>query len=259
MKTLRSIVMAAIAVLVSANFVACSKDAIGDPFSTIKKYANEKKLVKIVSENVAYGSTEETVTFKYDNNGRLVETIANGRNSYSEWISVAEYVWTNDAVIYREEETSGNECRIYERKYKISNGLVRKIYDVDEEYPLSYNRDGRYNEDGLLEWNGDKLMCTFGDYMSVYTYGEPCKNGYLPFFSFDSSSLFLAHPELLGVRTKQLPQSCRSTAYYAQNIDPYSSTYEYEFDADGYVTKQKVTEIYESGYTLVFTDNFTWE
>lgn len=261
MKTLRVIVMAVVAVLVSANFVACSKDAISDPFSTVKKYANEKKLTKIVSENVNNEQLEEkTVTLKYDSKGRLVETVTKGKSSYEEWSSVAEYVWTNDAVIYREEEYSGGECRTYECRYKVSKGLVRKLdYGDDNDGSVSYNRDGRYNEGGLLEWDGDKLMCTYGDYMSVYTYGEPCKSGYYPFFSIDGSALFYAHPELLGVRTKQLPVSCRGTAYYAQNLKPYSSTYEYEFNAEGYVTKQKVTEIYESGQIIISTDTFTWE
>lgn len=273
MKILKSIGAAVMAVLVCANFASCSKDAVdgnpsvdGDPFSTVKEYASEKKLTKIVSEYSSYGKTQtQTTAFKYDSDGRLVESVQEGESSNNEeWSGVAEYKWTNTAISYKEKyvykDGHMNIPNTYECRYEVSKGLVREMdYAGDDVESVSYNKDGRYDGEETWEWDGDKLMCTYSDYMSVYTYGEPCKSGYYPFCSIDSSALFYAHPELLGVRTKQLPVSCRSTAYYVQDLKPYSSTYEYEFDAEGYVIKQKTTEVHEDGYTRVYIDSYTWE
>ena len=263
MKRLRFIGVAVIAMFVSANLASCSKDD-GNSSGFVNKYANEKKITKIVSESVAYAQTSRTTTtFKYDSNGRLIETIEEYKSSNNEESrGVAQYTWTNTAVIYKEEceikSTHDNFTETYECKYDLLNGLVRSVdYGDGDSYRLSYNEDGRYDNEGTWEWDGDKLICVLGDYKELYTYDEPCTSGYYPFF--DTDILFSAHPELLGVRTKQLPVSCKASGYYAQNVSPYTSTYEYEFDVEGYITKMIVTRKFDNGSTLTFTDTITWE
>uniref|UniRef100_UPI004056D120 hypothetical protein n=1 Tax=Alistipes sp. TaxID=1872444 RepID=UPI004056D120 len=260
MKRFRFIGMAVMAMLVSANLASCSKED-GNSSGFVNDDANEKKITKIVSESIVYGQTSQaTTTFKYDSNGRLVESIEEHKGS-EEGRSVAEYVWTNNSVIYTEESESKWGSRTYHCKYKLSNGLVRSVdYGDGDSENLSYNEDGRYDNEGTWEWDGDKLMCVFGDYKKLYTYGEPCKSGYYyPIASIDASDLFLAHPQLLGIRTKQLPVSCKGSGYYAQDLSPYTSTYEYEFDAEGYIIKMIVEEKFDNGTINTFTDTITWE
>ncbi|MBP3551068.1 MAG: hypothetical protein J6J57_05430 [Alistipes sp.] len=268
MKKLGFIGMAVMAMLVSANLSSCSKED-GNSSGFVNKYANEKKITKIVSESVTYAQTSRTTTtFKYDSNGRLIETIDEykGPNNQEESRGIAQYTWTNTAVIYTEEYEiksthHGNFTETYKFKYGLSNGLVRSVdYGDGDSENLSYNEDGRYDNEGTWEWNGDKLICVLGDYKVLYTYGEPCKSGYYyPIADIDASALFLAHPELLGVRTKQLPVSCKGSGYYAQDVSPYTSTYEYEFDTEGYIIKTIVTRKFDNGSIHTFTDTITWE
>ncbi len=263
MKRFRFIGMAVMAMLVSANLASCSKED-GNSSGFVNDYANEKKITKIVSESVAYAQTSRTTTtFKYDSNGRLVETIEEYKSSNNEESrGIAQYTWTNTAVIYTEEceikSPHDNFTETYECKYDLSNGLVRSVdYGDGDSENLSYNEYGRYDNEGTWEWDGDKLICVLGDYKVLYTYGEPCKSGYYPFF--DTDILFSAHPELLGVRTKQLPVSSRSIGYYMQDASPYTSTYEYEFDTEGYIIKMIVEEKFDNGTINTFTDTITWE
>jgi hypothetical protein len=44
-----------------------------------------------------------------------------------------------------------------------------------------------------------------------------------------------------------------------QNASPYTSTYEYEFDSEGYITKMVVTERFDDGRVATHTDIVTWE
>lgn len=250
----RFIGVAVIALFVCANFAACSKEATNTP-------AREKRITKIVSEDNFSGDIEEsTITFKYDSRGRLVESTDIGTGYLGGWSSVAKYEWTDTAVIYTEDYLYNDIPYTYEYKYiLLSNGLVGTLdYGAGYSEDLSYNADGRYNADGLWEWEGDKLVCIYDDYMSAYTYGEPCKSGYAPLFTIYGNVLFFAHPELIGARTKQLPIGCTHTGYFNKDAKPYSTTYDYEFDAEGYVTKIVCTNIYDS-YTHIFTDIITWE
>lgn len=245
-------------VFLCAHFAACSK-------ATTDATAREKRITKIVSEYIFNGLTDESsITFKYDSRGRLAESSAMGKSYMSEWSSEwsseVTYKWTDTAIIYTENYEYENIPYVYEWTYiLLSNGLVGTLdYGAGYSEDLSYNADGRYNAFGLWVWEGDKLMCTYSDYMSVYTYGEPCKSGYAPLFTVYDNSLFLVHPELIGVRTKQLPIGCTHTGYFDKEAAPYSTTYEYEFDAEGYVVKIVRTNIFDN-YSHIYTDIFTWE
>ena len=66
----------------------------------------------------------------------------------------------------------------------------------------------------------------------TFTYGESCEKGYYPlipyFMGYRSPTemmLFMAHPEITGMRTKQLPTRMGGI------------TFTYEFDKEGYISK----------------------
>ena len=75
-----------------------------------------------------------------------------------------------------------------------------------------------------------------------------------------SDWLYCAHPELLGLRTKQLPKSATRNRTY--NDTGYKSSitalFSYEFDKDGYISKITIIETYE-GETSTDTYLLTWE
>ena len=253
MKRLRIISVAVMAAFVCANLVACSKETTDVP-------AGKKRITKIVSEDIFNGITDEsTITFKYDSEGRLIESSEKGTSYMSEWSSEIKYKWTDTAIVYTENYEYNNLPYTYEWTCTLlPNGKVGTLNDGYSNEDLTYNEDGRYDASGLWAWEGDKLMCTYSDYMSAYTYGETCKSGYAPLHTIYGSYLLLIHPELIGAQTNQLPISCTHTGYFNKEAQPYSSTYEYEFDSEGYVTKIVRTDTYDS-YTHTFTDIITWE
>ena len=51
-------------------------------------------------------------------------------------------------------------------------------------------------------------------------------------------ALFVAHPELAGIRTTQLPASCTIVDYaYGKETGTETVTFTYEFNNDGYISK----------------------
>ena len=65
----------------------------------------------------------------------------------------------------------------------------------------------------------------------------------------------MAHPELAGIRTSQCPTS--ETYSEGDGYDEYLS-YEYEFDANGYISKALQTYKYRDQEDKS-TITFTWE
>ena len=64
--------------------------------------------------------------------------------------------------------------------------------------------------------------------------------------------LFLAHPELLGLRTTQLPAS---VTYTYDNESPETTSFSYELDKQGYISKITIKEEDFEPYTYTLT----WE
>jgi hypothetical protein len=230
MKTFRFFGMALVAILLCANFISCSKDDSGNSGKS------EKKLVKISIEG------EDFYQFSYNNSGRLVKAI----NCY----------YLNELYNWKNESIDCSENGKYTGTYNLSYGLV--TYYCRPDYPsgyyynyYSYSIDGRIS-DGIV-WDGDKLISMSGwsDYDVTYTYnGTTCKRGYYPLFV--EGSLYMAHPEIFGMKTNQLPASEKGIISW-DKTQTYSTTYDYEFDNEGYITKIKSTTEDGSSYTLVLT------
>ena len=265
MKTFRLVSAALLAVLMCANFASCSKDDdatntdVGgnDEGGNQEVTVSEKKLVKMVSN-------EETYTFSYDDEGRLnsaTETDDDG-DKYS-----YKFVWGDDAVVVKCESTGEYNSYTSTETYTLKNGLVQSYVDDDNDKgTYSYNSSNRlikaeftdhYGYTVNAVWDKDKLVSVnisdkYGSYTpSILTYGETtCKKGYFPLISDIielGDVLFMAHPEIAGMRTNQLPNT------YSPYEEEISMTYEY--DKEGYISKIKMKN--EDGDSDTYT--LTWK
>ena len=220
MKTLRLFVMAFVAILTTVSLASCSKDE--NPEKNEEGVVNnEKKIATFSQGGYSY-------SFKYDDKGRMIEAGFRG--------SVCSFVWKENVikVITADSET-------YD--VMIDNGLIQSdyhwdtfIYDNNNRLLLTGDSDG--NRIRYI-WNEDKLVSISedDDYKYEIIYDGKCKKGYFPFLGTivgDYEMLAFVHPELQGWRTQQLPS--KVTAYYKGKVD-YSSTFTYEFDKDGYISK----------------------
>lgn len=245
---------------------ACSdddNDAPDDPSNGENGVVvSEKKLVKMVAKSDD-DSWSETITFSYDNKGRLTAAKYVDDQGYFE---NSNFVWGNNEIEFTITYESG-----YHKTGTIiiENGLVQSEYENSgDTYNYTYNSSNRLNKviygDGTIEvsaiWDGDKLLSD-GD-GTTFTYGKSCENGYSPTIPVKMSPglcplLFVAHPELAGLRTSQCPTS--ETYSEGDGYDDYWS-FEYEFDANGYISKVLQTYTYSySDQTDKSTITFTWE
>lgn len=262
MKIFRFFGMALAAVCMCVNFAACSKDDDSDGAGGTNggDYTSEKKLAKIVSE-------PWTETFSYDDQGRLIEVVYVREEESSKQTDVYQYIWGDDAilvnmkseVIFSDGYTS-NYTRNF--RYNIGNGRVQSSGDI------KYNNSNRlsqwYTDEYTDEyfWDGDKLMAiNEGDIK--FTYKESCKKGYSPLFVeyiYSEDPLFMAHPEIIGCRTKQLPATITVTwndgPGYGEQTEAIS--YSYKFDNEGYISKITMSDGPSNG-PVVDICYLTWE
>ena len=244
MKTFRLIGAALLAVLMCANFASCSKDDDANTDTGGEDVVvGEKKLVKMVSN-------EETYTFSYDDEGRLNSATYNDSDGD---IENSKFIWGDDAVVVKYEYEDGDGDN-HTETYTLKNGLVQS-WSAD--YHNGYHTEGTYyynSSNRLIKaafthhlgytvnavWDKDKLVSvdTNDTYEAILTYGETCKKGYFPLISDViglGDVLFMAHPEIAGMHTNQLP----NTYSYADD-EEFSLTYEY--DKEGYISKIKMKD-----------------
>ena len=262
MKTFRLIGAALLAVLMCANFASCSKDddaattdgGGNDEGGNQEVTVSEKKLVKMVSN-------EETYTFSYDDEGRLssaTDTDDDG-DKYS-----YKFVWGDDAVVVKYEYATASgytNGKTYTETYTLKDGLVQDWMSDNHSGIYSYNSSNRLIKAEFTHhlgyavyavWDKDKLVSvnTNDTYEAILTYGETCKKGYFPLISDViglGDVLFMAHPEIVGIRTNQLPNT------YSPYDEEISMTYEY--DKEGYISKIKMKN--EDGDSDTYT--LTWK
>lgn len=265
MKTLRMFGMALVAIVLSVSLASCSKNnnpVKGEDGVVV----NEKKLTRIVS------SDDYTFTFTYNNEGKLIESSCGN----SQGNSPLQYTWIDNLIVVNQQPDYIFSIDRY--TIILENGLVQKEYCSSFEFPYTYNSSKKLIENRApfnmthddipvtYAWNGDKLMSiSYTDYSAgnhlhetyKFQYGEDsCKKGYFPLWPYisviNSYELCMAHPEIMGMRTKQLPTglTCLDEDGYV-----YSSSYTYEYDKDGYISK--ITETIEGGDFISYT--LTWE
>lgn len=222
---------------------------------------NEKRLVKIVAEDetTPYYEATWSLTFNYDNQGKVIQM---GYNY--------EYtcIWGDDFIKVLSQD--GNE--IYEIKdWLVQNYIhntLNTIYTYNTKNRLTkIKTESKYDiESFTLRWDNDKLISVTEEQENTYihskeiydytfTYDQTCKKGYFPLYMcylggdkiLNSNDITMVHPELFGLRTKQLP------ATVCGGPESIAETFAYEFDKDGYISKIIVTSReYEWSYTLTW-------
>lgn len=208
--------MALFAVLLSVNFTSCTKD---ENLDGNEDFSNEKKLVKMVGKDDESGKNQEVFTFKYDDKGRLIEST--GSFDFGEHTWTSHYTWKDNVIMIDDDYAIALE-----------NGRIKGNSDDETFIYNSSNRITKYvgkYDTATITWDGDKIVSMYS-YMGAmtFTYGETCKKGYcpiIPYLMFQYDGLSLAHPELFGARSKQLPTMVGGILLT------------YEFDKEGYITK----------------------
>ena len=262
--------MAALAALVSVNFVACNVEGGSNNDGDIDHVDNGgiitsgKQLVKVFGTS---GGSTDTIAFTYDSEGRVVSVVETYTSEEYEGVSSSEiyqFVWGDDAIRVTESSDYSNSVDRY--TYTLANGLIQSDSDGRQ---FAYNKSGRFlkgtSSSGYITnvlWDGDKLVSVEeDDSVGSLTYnGSACKAGYFPFaasvIDFGCELLFMAHPELAGMRTTQLPNTLTwsHTDSYSGSTEEETTTITYEFDNQGYVTKTKMV-----GNNGDYTYELTWK
>ena len=260
--------MALLAVLTCVNFAACSS---GDDDPTEEKgeggiVVYSKKLTKIVADSP---ETKVYTVFTYDNKGRLIKVTE--KEVYGDNIETDTYqfVWDDNAIKVTETNSSSgpgsNFSNTENYTFGLKNGLVQ--YGDSEGYETyTYDSSGRlirYGDEswaGTATWNGNKLMSVSEDDLKgTLTYGTSCPKGYFPLIVLiveagECDYLFMAHPEIAGIRTAKLPSSITWTYTDDNGKASETNTLAYEFDNEGYISKIK-GDVGEGAYTYTLT----WE
>ena len=248
------VMMALVVIVMSAGLTNCE--------SVAEKFAGghttcDKKLRKVVVQD-SEGEGRRTVTFLYDVEGKLSSVTDRSFSSYE---------WGAGKIVRK---SDGNL-----RSYNLNNSqkIVEEIWN-DRKYKCEYY-DGRLSRirseghhDQIFCWNDDKLIkcesARRGETSIIsFCYGSTTCKGYCPLFCF-AGELSLAHPELYGCVTNQLPYK----HVEVQNKEDGSKnqtncTYNYEFYSDRYVKRVTLSKeyVYCDGTTRSRSQSFTyvWE
>ena len=283
MKTFRLIGMALLAVVMCVNFTSCSDD--DDPIKNDDGIiTNQKKLMEI--KETSDDGYISIYTFSYDNQSRLTSIVDN-EDGHSD-NNIINFTWGNNTII----ATKRGDAR---RTYTLSDNLVRKqqnnegaskafTYNSSNQLIKVDETDERHSGDDCsytYTWDNGKMIKHIykennseKSYVYEYTYnGKTCK-GWFPnmedegWDALDDDYIFFAHPELVGMRTNQLPEQIfsKDTEIYEYYDEYFKETckseytyedtvkFEYKLDKDGYVESCTVTYTYVNTTKQSFTD-----
>ena len=259
MKTFRIIGMVLMAIVMGVNFTSCKPNN--------NEEEPTKKLVKF-----SYDIVE--TTFKYDDQGRLIESVEVQKEDSSLFTTAYTYVWGDNTIEFTH-SINGNVCGNH--TLILENGLLTKL---DSVYPFfdstyTYNASGRvvkcegFFSSRSFKWNDDrliekKIVSKSNTNIQTYAYEtNATTKGYNPLISRSviANDLFTAHPELTGTKSQQLFSSNHNyTIFYSDNEEyDYTLNYKYEFDEDGYVNKAIVTYDTEEGEVVNEIYTMVWE
>lgn len=237
--------MALLALVMSIGFVACSSSS--DDGNSNSGGNATKKLVRITETG---DKREEVKIFTYDTNGKV--------NSYYDGKNTCSLKWSDSSVTATWD--SGETYTSYLMNNLIGNSTNNKTsytYNNDNKLTKMNCVFGLSTRTETYKWDGDKLM-EAEDYFTFSYSGKTCK-GFNPIIidlgdSFDSDPWCFACPELIGLKSNQLPDSYK--------WDNREAKVTYKFDSEGYVTEFTVL-IYLDGNTETprWTMNYklTWE
>ena len=277
MKTLK---LVGVTLLALFSFVACD-DPTNDPSDpTGNPSVSEKRLARTMKYEIENGKEElnAIIDFKYNQENRLTKVYERVLYSDGWYIDTLNYIWdSNNSVTYKwhmESEAfikfilSNNKVtsiQYHEKSYNPIIGEYVGYYDYYEYY--EYNNAGNIKEIGEIEDNGEKEpeeiftwengnLTSFEEYSYIYD-NKTCNGSFPLFYEYagwdDELYIFMAQPELIGIKTKNLPKMIIN--------DPYTYTFEYEFDQDNYITSCTMNKEYydEYGYSKEYYFEFVWE
>ena len=254
--------MAMLAIVMGVSLTSCSKDNNTDSGDQ----SSEKKLMKIVT--VDESGNEMGLRFHYDNNGKLNKVqFNNGEDRTS--LRTSKYSWDGNVINFKEPNSQDTF------KFTIDDQFIISYEDgsISRSYLYFSDRLDKINLGWSIPayistiWNEDKLVeikdVASSTTVTTITYGKTCNKGYCPIIPSmiegskhlldvtDASimGLYVAHPELFGVRTSQLPATITTTDSWG---DSKSENISYEFSEDGYISKI----IWEDYY---YSFNLIWE
>ena len=270
MKKSKMIGAAMVALLLCAGFTSCSDDNT--------PVAKEKKLVR-----VAYGTPDmiyDDMVLSYDNQGRLNKAVQVSKDDETKYLTKTYDITWKDNVVdvdLQVKDQDGGDYIDENCTLTLQNGLVSQKsgnFAISFNEVYSYDRSGRlikyesFSADITLQWKNDKLIDVTHDMSSfawtdTHTYGtDSTPKGYNPVIPTVTvgDPIFLAHPELCGVKTAELPVRHVSVYQYNGIEDTSSTDYSYEFDKDGYLTKvNMVTVDHAMGETYHAFYMYTWK
>ena len=118
--------------------------------------------------------------------------------------------------------------------------------------------DGTYIT--TFSWENNKMTKIANDYgTTTISYSNKTCKGYYPLMAFffidDLTPLFVAHPELIGMRSNQLPSKISSKYEHGE----YTTNISYTFTSDGYIescTTQKTADNSDLGVEIY---TFKWQ
>lgn len=267
---MKALKLVGVALFALFSFVACD-DPTNDPSApTGNPSVSEKRLARTMKYGIENGKEElnAIIDFKYNQENKL--TAVYERELYSDgWdIDTLNYIWD-----------SNNSITSDWGIFFLTNDKITK-YDhyewgqYDDYLYFDYDKNGNWKEFGEIEDNGEKepgIIFTWenGNLASFtevdrnypwvsYIYDNKTCNGFFPlFYEYtiweDEEYIFMALPELIGIKTKNLPKMIID--------DPYTYTFEYEFDQDNYITSCTMNKEYygEYGYNEEYYYEFVWE
>lgn len=238
MKTFRLIGLVLFAIFMCVNLASCGESDNNEPEVDNESgvVINEKKLVEIKS-SVGHSDTI-TYRFIYDNNNKL-ELLKRTYNN-----TVIEKITWNNGILKEGDDIN----------YHIQDGLIRwaEFFEgkIEGDATFTYNSSKQitsfehesYNNN-TYTWENNKIISLTSNKgknsLSITNNKKECK-GYNPFMAHLISrniSILDAHPELAGIRTKQLPDKIIG------NKDKLE--FSYTFTKDGYI--ETCTFYYQEG------------
>jgi hypothetical protein len=269
---MRNIKLWTILLVVATIFTSCKKDSE-------KAFSETKVTKRLVSSLVyAYGSDTTTVNFSYDANGHISEI--KSMNPYIFSANLTKYTFFGDSIM--KDYSDCNKKRVIEYSqlndfcYITSSKNGTFTYNAKNQLTnLQCLLTNGQSENGSAIWQGDNLTsysATFSDFPTGSTtlsnYSASCTLAYttfgnkanidIPFFFFPISFVFCAYgnPDYYGVMNNNLVQTYSYTKTDLATSDvPFQTSFnfQYQFDANGYVTSVTVTEPNLGSATITVT------
>ena len=251
--------MAAAALLLTMG--ACQKDQSTDPTITSNTTPTQTKTKQLVSINYS-GLNTSGVKYEYDSKGRIIKV--------DEGEDVATFVYTgNEVEISEWRVTENREVFKFKGKFNAAGNLVdgtatsnyNQAFVYKQQHTYEYTADGYLSKAAIARDNGDRYEYIYHykgghlaqqdvhrngvlDYAFYWEYGtgNPNKTGF-NVYAFVPGNNFLG---------KKATEMAIKYTLKRPGVNDQVSTFSYTVDAQGYATKQHVTDAQGKKYDVLY-------